>query len=280
VTALTVPPLRQLQRWFASVTTHPEGVIEGHHGPARSQKLERLVTRGPQLSALERVQIYHESYFARLTECLVDDYPALCDALGDDTFSSLARAYIDQYPSRSRSLNAFGRQLSTFCRTRSEPWAHFAADLAGLEWALVEVVHEPASESLAPEALAQIPAARWHTARLLASPCLRVLGFDYPVNDFFQAFREARPRSMPERTPTAVAVYRQGLSLWRMSLDLRAATLLNDLLSGTPLATAIATLEARSLAAGTGADLAQLLPQWLGSWVQSGFFRGVQVSQS
>lgn len=277
MTSASAPGLRELQRWFASVTTHPEGVLEGHASRGRNQKLERLVTPGPQLSAIDRVQIYNDGYFARLVECLTDDYPALSYALGEETFSSLTRAYIEKYPSRSRSLNAYGQQMAAFCRTRTEPWAGFAAALARLEWALVEVVHEPASESLAPDALATIPAARWQTARLLPSRGLRLLGFDYPVNDFFQAFRDERAPEMPERCATATAVYRQGLALWRMGLEPRAALLLKDLVSGVPLAVAVATLETRSQAAGTSDELARLLPHWLGSWVQSGFFRGVEL---
>ena len=108
MTAASAPSLRELQRWFASVTTHPQGVLEGHPNPRRSQKLERLVTPGPQLSAIDRVQIY--------------------------------------------------------------------------------------------------------------------------------------------------------------------------LVSGVPLTAAVATLESRSQAAGTSAELAHLLPQWLGSWVQSGFFRGIELA--
>ena len=277
MTAAGAPGLRELQRWFASVTTHPEGVLEGRLNLARSQKLERLVTPGHRLSAVERVQIYNDGYFARLVECLTDDYPALSYAVGAEAFSSLARAYSENHPSRSRSLNAYGQHLAAFCRAHPEPWAGFVADLARLEWALVEVVHEPASESIAPDALATIPAARWQTARLLPSRGLRLLGFDYPVNDFFQAYRDDRAPEMPGRAATATAVYRQGLALWRMGLEPRAALLLKDLVSGVPLAVAVATLEARSQAAGTSEELARLLPHWLGSWVQSGFFRGVEL---
>jgi hypothetical protein len=276
VTSAGAPGLRELQRWFASVTTHPEGVLEGRFNPGRSQKLERLVTPGPQLSAIDRVQIYNDGYFARLVECLTDDYPALRYALGEETFSSLSRGYIETHPSRSRSLNAYGQRMPAFCRERTEPWSGFAADLARLEWALVEVVHEPASQSLLPEALAAISPAGWQSARLLPSRGLRLLGFDYPVNDFFQAFRDERAPELPGPAPTATVIYRQGLALWRMGLQPRAALLLKDLISGVPLAVAIATLEARNHAAGTGEDLARLLPQWLGSWVQSGFFRGVE----
>jgi hypothetical protein len=113
---------------------------------------------------------------------------------------------------------------------------------------------------------------------LLPSRGLRLLGFDYPVNDFFQAFREERAPQMPERAATATAVYRRGLSLWRMSLEPRAARLLEDLVSGVPLAVAVAALETRSQVAGADPELASLLPQWLGSWVQSGFFRAVELA--
>ena len=276
MTSASAPGLRQLQRWFASVTTHPEGVLEGHLNRGRSQKLERLVTPGPQLSAVDRVQIYNDGYFARLVECLTDDYPALSYALGEETFSSLSRGYIQTNPSRSRSLNGYGQQMAAFCRAQAEPWAGFAADLARLEWALVEVVHEPASQSLLPEALAMISPDGWQRTRLLPSRGLRLLGFDYPVNDFFQAFRDERAPNMPGRAPTATAVYRQGLALWRMGLEPRAALLLKDLIAGVPMAIAVATLEAKSQAAGASEDLARLLPQWLGSWVQSGFFRSVE----
>ncbi len=278
MTASTAPGLRELQRWLASVTTHPDGVVGAPPGEGRRETLECMITAGPQLSALQRVQIYNDGYFARLLECLSDDYPALGYALGEETFTSLARAYIAQHPSRSRSLNAFGEKLAAFCRARSEPWAHFAADLARLEWALVEVVHEPVSEGLAPDALARIPAADWQAARLLPSAGVRLLGFDYPVNDFYQAFRDELSPAMPGRAPSATAVYRQGLTLWRMGLEPRAAVLLKQLLSGVPLAAAVATLELRSRAAGTNDDLAQRLPRWLGSWVQSGFFRGLALT--
>ena len=260
------PRLRELQRWFASVTTRPEGVLDG-------PSPERLVTAGPQLSGLQRLQIYNDGYFARLRECLADDYPALRYALGEDGFAELARAYIAQFPSRSPSLNAYGKPMAAFCRTLSEPWADFAADLARLEWALVEIVHEPISPGLSPEALAALPPSRWQAARLVPSRCLRVLSFDYPVNQFFQAFRDEQAPEMPGRAASSAAIYRQGHALWRMDLDPRAALLLEDLISGAPLAAAVTALESRSRAAGE--ELAQLLPQWLGSWVQCGFFRAI-----
>jgi hypothetical protein len=279
MSAASAPGLRQLQRWFASVTTHPQGVLEGGLNALRSKQLERLVTRGPELSAAERLQIYNDGYFARLVECLTDDYPAVRYALGELDFEALARAYIEKYPSRSRSLNAYGQHMAAFCRARPEVWAAFASDLARLEWALVEVVHEPVSGSLTVEALSTISATDWQTARLLPSRGLRLLAFDYPVNDFFQAFRDDGEPQLPERSPTVTAVYRQGLALWRMGLEPRAALLLKDLLSGVPLGVAVAALESRMSDMNAGEELAQLLPRWLGSWVQGGLFSGVELAR-
>lgn len=73
-----------------------------------------LVTPGPRLGAAERVEIYRDGYRARLVECLADDYAAVRSAIGADAFEAAARGYIDAYPSRSPSLNAFGRAMPDF----------------------------------------------------------------------------------------------------------------------------------------------------------------------
>jgi hypothetical protein len=171
-------------------------------------------------------------------------------------------------------LNAFGAGLPSFCRARGEPWARFAADLARLEWALVEVVHEPTSETLRAEDLASISAERWPAARLVASPSLRILTFDYPVNAFYRAYRDERVPRAPEPATSAVAVYRQGLTLWRTELDPQAALFLSDVVDGAPLGAAVAALEQRATAEAS-LELVRLLPEWLGAWVKLGFFRGV-----
>jgi len=274
VTPATNASLRQLQRWFAAVASQPEGVSSDSR---RSRQLERLVTPGPRLSAVERLRIYNDGYFARLIECLTDDYPALAYALGDDAFHDLCRGYIAEQPSRSPSLNGYGAGLARHCRTRPEPWAAFAADLACLEWALVEVVHEPLEPCLQAEALAEVQPTRLATARLVKSPALRVLVLDHPVNAFYRAFREDTTPAPPGLARAAVAVYRSGLSLWRLDLEPRAALLLQDLLRGLTLEQAVAGAAHRAGGADGALELARRLPQWLGTWVREGFFRSIAL---
>src|SRR5258706_10996091 len=163
-----VAPLRALQDWFAAAVMHPVGVIEsvrerGAVGdqPVGESDAERVVAPSSRLSGLERVAIYHEAYRARLVECLADDYPALQHALGEPSFETLCHAYITEHPSRSPNLNSFGRRMSDFCRTRNEPLAAFAADLAALEWAMVDVVHAAPAEWLPGVTHSTIPPKEW-----------------------------------------------------------------------------------------------------------------------
>jgi hypothetical protein len=268
--------LREQQRWFVSVSTAENGVFEGAERASlalgRAVPIEQCVTDGPSLNAAERLAIYHEGYFARLVACLVDDYPALEYFLGEERFASLARAYIGEFPSRSPSLNAYGARMAEFCRARTEPWAPFAAELAELEWALVEVIHAPSAPGLSPEALAKVPASAWQTARLVASPTLRLLHFEHAVNAYFQAFLDGSDPEHPEQRPSATAVCRRGLPVTRTNLELPAATLLEDLLAGSPLESALARLAELS----GGVDLSEKLPNWLASWVGSGFFSAIE----
>ena len=282
---MTLPTIRlqQLQTWFASVSTHPDGVNAGALDANRALGLpdddrgERLVTPGPTLSASERLQIYNDGYFARLTECLVNDYPALTCALGEEAFSSLAREYIQQKPSGSPSLNTYGRGMPAFCQGRPEPWAAFASDLSRLEWALVEAVHAPASSAIAPDALSSIPASHWQSARLVPSLTLHVLRFDYPVGEYFQAFRDGRAPVLPAPRVSATAVYRHGLTLWRMDLTATAALLLQELVAGVPLGSAVSALERRTSDPAAREELVQTLPKWLATWVSSGFFVAIEL---
>jgi len=279
-----MPELERAQTWLLSVTTDPAGVSAGiRHaaslgvGVLEASELERLVTPGPRLTALERVAIYHEGYFARLVECLLDDYPAVAHLLGADAFERLAREYITATPSRSPSLNAYGRAMPDFLRARSEPWSAFAAELAELEWALVESIHSEAPSPLAPAALSAVRADDWPHVRFAPSPALRLLAFRYPVNPFYQAFRSGAEPVLPPPEPSHVAVHREGMTLFRHDLTPLAARLLTTLTRGTPLGAALATLE-RDSSPSELALVQSHLSDWFGTWLSAGFFTALTLS--
>ena len=210
--------LREAQSWFKAVVTHPENVQAGV--AAGNRDVERVITPGPRMSAMQRLGAYHYAYWARLIECLADDFPVMQYAIGEHAFDELCRAYIVEHPSSHPSLNFFGKHMPSFLRTfeTTSFSTSFASDLASLEWALLEVLHAPTAPALSLDALSAVPVDGWGGARLPPSEAARLLRFDYPVNAYLQAFRKGGAPEVPARSPSATVIYRSGLAIWRMDL--------------------------------------------------------------
>jgi hypothetical protein len=242
-----------------------------HPDPASAS----LVTGGPRLAAAERLGIYRDGYRARLVECLADDYPAVQALLGADGFEELAHRYIERHPSRSPSLNAFGRGMAAFLLEEAPPWAPFAADLARLEWAIVEAIHAPASPALTLDRLGHLTPDQWPSARLVPAASAVVLRFAYPVNAYYAAFRSGpgEAPSIPDAVPTAVLVHRPRWAVLRTDLSDPMARLLHALAGGAPLGEALA---AAVPASDEGAEAE--VSRWFREWVEDGVFTAIDGS--
>jgi hypothetical protein len=256
------------------------GAITG--AEADAEDAEQVVTAGPRLSARERLEIYRSGYRARLVECLLDDYPVLAETLGEERFEALCHAYVDRHPSSSPSLNAFGRKMPAFCRERE---GVFASELAALEWALVEVLHAATPPSLDLATLQAIPIEDWAGVRLIKGETVRLLSFEHPVNAYYQGRRIGEKPDVPAPSPTATAVYRQGLTLWRLDLTPAMTRVLSALLDGVPIGAALERMTRFAIPDGRGADesdpaaLAEAersVMTWFREWVEAGFFERVE----
>jgi hypothetical protein len=267
--------LRATQLWFARAVTTPES-----EGDAVSDAEAALrLTAGPSMTAAERLEIYRRGYHARLIECLADDYPVLQGALGAGAFEALCRAYVARHPSDGPSLNFYGRFMPGFLRhgaPDATPSRELASDLAALEWSIVEVIHAPSAEPLTLDALGQVPPDAWPGARLVANTALRLQRFDYPVNAFFQQVRDGGAPVLPAPAPSATVVYRSGPTVWRMDLTEPMFEVLQGLLAGEALATALGRAEA-GLAGVDPAEIGQRVTHWFREWVASGLFVRVEV---
>jgi hypothetical protein len=265
--------LRTQQEWFASIVCTPEA----EPAPVDERSAARLITPSATLSSLERIAIYRQGYHARLIECLVDDYPVLQHALGEEAFEELSRAYIAKHPSTAASLNYFGRHMAEFCHSQALPTPHFAADLARLEWAIVLCIHAPTVLAIGLEDLSQVRDEQWPSARLSLNSSLRVLRLDYPVNAYLQAHRQGASPTPLEPRPMLLAVYRTGRSVWRLELEPTLATLVEALQGGATLAAALGQVQAL-LADKTEADAARLVSDCFRHSVSSGLFSAIVLS--
>src|SRR4051794_38898567 len=113
--------LEQIQRWMQSVIMNLDGVSAGIVSEEASQQIrvepaavEQVVTRSRALTGLERLEIYNRAYYSRLLECLREEFPVLMHALGEEAFEQFALAYLQQYPSRSYTLNLLGANFPRY----------------------------------------------------------------------------------------------------------------------------------------------------------------------
>jgi Putative DNA-binding domain len=173
--------------------------------------------------------IYVNAYRARLMAALRENYPMLCLALGDDMFDTLATAYVEQQPSRFRSIRWFGDGLADFMDGNAELTPHPSlSDLARMDWALRQSFDAADDDRLVVDDLAQLAPEAWATQcfRLRASVMLRDL--HWSVEPVWQALNEdaAAETSPPEPHDHTLLVWRNKLDChWRSLSNAEAAGL-------------------------------------------------------
>src|SRR6202022_3731779 len=96
-------PLAPVQRWLQAVVMHPDGVGAGLASDAARQHLdvapadvEDVIERSAAQTSVERLSIYANAYYARLLECLGEEFPVLKQTLGEETFDAFALAYLQK----------------------------------------------------------------------------------------------------------------------------------------------------------------------------------------
>jgi hypothetical protein len=307
----TPAELSTLQRWFQSVVTHADGVetgaasVEAQHLIKLSpNELEKVITRSRALTAAERLAIYANAYHSRLMECLGEIFPMLKRTLGEDGFDALAFGYLQEYPSKSYTLNELGRHFAgyleqtrpvqgetdanfdeTFTSGAGRPingnWADFLIDLARLEWAIYEVFDGPGVEGhalLDADQLLAIPTDRWPQAKLTPVVCLTLLSTRFPVNDYFTSLRKIAAHealAMPAAADSFVALTRRDFVVRRYNLSQLQFELLKALKAGLSISEAV---EASVPLASANIELDKLaadLQLWFRNWTIEGFFKSV-----
>ncbi len=281
--------LDAIQRWMQTVIMHPDGVQSGvESADARLvidvSDVEGVVTRSRNLTALERLDIYHRAYFARLIECLRDEFPVLLHALGDEAFDAFALDYLQKYPSRSYTLNDLGTRFPQYlAETRPTEeeglnWADFLIDLATLELTFGAVFDGPGVEGkelLGVEQLQGLEPEQWLQARLVPVPCLRLLPVRFPVNKYYRAVRRHREPAIPQPKPTFLAVTRRQFIVRHYEFPRLQYVLLGALVSGQTVGDALQTTA--DAAGPLLSRLPGLLHKWFRNWTAEGFFLAIET---
>lgn len=290
--------LSVVQQWFQSVITHPDGVQEGLVAarsvlPLAPHELERIVTRSARLEAGERLAVYANAYQARLTECLGEVFPLVRRVVGESGFGDFTVGYLQDFPPRSYTLNGLGKNFAAYLeRVRPEreaenapDWADFVIELARFEWELFEVFDGPGVEGLPPfqfAALAGLGPERWNEVRLQPAPCLRLLNFRFPLNDFFSSARgtpDGEELVAPEPLESQMALTRREFVVRRHALSAPEHRLLSALVGGSTLGAALAD-DAADSPDQTEPELAADVQGWFARWSREQFFTGFELGVS
>ena len=269
------PSLIQTERWMKALIIHPGTVEEAikARSAAReipSSKLPVLPSKS--LTAHQRVDVYREMYWLRLREALLIDYPELQRFLGADRFDELCDAYVQEYPSKSYSLNRLGDHLPRFLAEGGFPLLKrqrpFATDLSRIELLMTEVFDEEEVAVLDEAQVASVPMDAWDSIKLRAIPALRSGAFQYPVSQWITAVRAEQPAGhLVKRQNSWVIVCRRNHSVYRLVVSRKAYHLFAALVSGKTLSDAVGSVCGVSPA---------MLQEWFKDWVAHRVFRAVQ----
>ncbi len=269
----TAPDLRTLQRWFAIVMEHPataEVAMATRSAnalvPRRAVEARKIVLGNARMTPAAQLQVYNGGYLARLVEVMQGDYGAVQHVVGEDTFRGLVARYLVVHPSRHPNLNGLGRHFPAFlARQRSLARRAFLVELARLELALSIAFDAPEFKAVTPEDMANVPAERWDTARFVMNPTVQLLAFRYPVDHFYQPWKEGKPIAVPARSVSWVCVYRKDDRVWRQRLAKPAHAVLSALVEGRPLGKALE--RARGAAQ---------VNEWFQGFARDGLFTGIE----
>jgi hypothetical protein len=250
--------LRNIQRWMFNVITHPDGVHAGINSDSAREtidvaadSIETVIEPSRALDSFQRLDVYANAYYSRLLECMRNSFPALVAAIGEDAFDAFSFGYLQTYPSTTYTLNNLALKFVDYLEeTRPTPadteevgvdktgveadWSDFVIDLAKLEQIFDAVFDGPGIEETPTDSswTQQLAADAWESTRLEAVPCLRLMDFRFPVNQYFTAWRKDQAPPPPAPENTYLAVSRRDYIVRRFQLERLEYELLLRLVDG------------------------------------------------
>jgi Putative DNA-binding domain len=302
----TVPhSAQQLQRWLQAVITHAGGVAAGIESTAAREAissagtLEAIILPSRSQSSLERLAVYGNAYYVRLLDCLRELFPACRYAVGDEVFDEFAYGYLQSYPPQSYTLGDLANNFATFLdetrreqlgdeldasrddvqNAQPEEWSRFVVELARFEYVLDQVFDGLGTENDPPqlyEQLLAVPQDVWPSIQLRTAPCFRLLEFEFPVNDYYGAFRRSESPDLPALGRSYVAVTRRDYIVRRFGLDVTQYRLLKAIMSGSTIGDAVA--RAASLTEDHD-KLPDRLSRWFSIWGREQFFARIEYAR-
>lgn len=180
---MSIPDLARLQAGFRDYLV--SGADEALPAP--------LIRSANGIDAVRRLDVYRNAYHIRLQAALAHDFPALLACMGDEAFGREMAGYLRAHPSSSPSLRDLGRRLPAYLASRGKfCWA----DLARIEWAVLEAFDAADAEVSTPDDLRRTPPPEWQDLHFGFHPSVTLLKVQRQAFESWSACRKGQP--LPE----------------------------------------------------------------------------------
>ncbi len=232
--------------------------------------IKKAIHHSATISADQRLAIYFEGYYSRLSEALAYNYPILQKNLSRGQFAELAAAYIQTHPSSYRSIRWFGDQFPNYL---AEKKLNYLVELAEFEWCLSLCFDARNSAILRLEDLATLPPTAWENLKFRAQPSLQRCDFFWPVPALWEAINNDSPLPdlIKRTTSSPYIIWRINYQTKFYQLALEEAYALDRLLAGASFGELCLSLCQWIKEEEVSLKAASLLK----SWIQSGMLAAV-----
>jgi hypothetical protein len=149
------------------------------YGFYQDELLEQLASTSDQQS-VQRLDVYRNGYFIRLEAALAHDFPACERILGRAEFVRHAGDYVVALPSISPSLRNLGHGFAGWLRAHA---GAAIADLADIEWAVMQVFDGPDCVAADSTSMEQFAPEDWAMLRVALVPTLTLLSLTSNADD-------------------------------------------------------------------------------------------------
>jgi hypothetical protein len=213
-----------------------------------------------------RIRIYHYGFAARIGESLKEDFPVLHKWLGDESFDSLVRPYLEEYPSCYQVLAEVSQHFPDFLQGILQPGdPKFLPDLARVEWALccAATTDETGPLDLLP--LSVLPDYPADQIQLVLNPSLDLFFSEWPVDKLLQ-----KQPSIVFRQTVRLAIYRSHEGVRIDRLRARQWELLQLIRSGASVESVLRWL-------GSEGTQPASLQKWFATWTERRLLLGVRL---
>ncbi len=294
--------LQNVQEWMQAVIMHPDGLqavvafgIAENTAMTDSEEftIDNMILPSRSMTSQQRIEVYANAYYARLLECLRDEFPALAALIGEETFNAFAFSYLQSFPSNSYTLADLGKNFPQFLtdnraaareqgdpREHDQAWIDLMIDLALLERTYSEVFSGQGiekMETLDAMALSALSPEFVGSMCLTPAPCLRLLQLGSRAHEHAIAVRKLGTpiAELPMKAATFLVVTRINFVVRTIVVEPDEFLLLKQLVGNVCLDHAIASVAERSSLSDE--QLESKLAGWFEKWAIDRLFVGFHL---